>query len=189
MYVEANFKNNDLWKIYSALTSGEGTLVLGAGENHIGSVGGNTVLRTSNITTSNGVAYAAGDNIGGIQTLTNFLRVAGLTGVLQSIVLWSKENQKPNLYIDFWSASPAGTFTDNSPQIIAGDESTHLGRVEIAASDWLDTGVISVAKATSIGLIIDTESSRNVYMTIQTQTAITYTSTSGLIVKSGILQD
>lgn len=172
-------------RLLQKFTAGIG---LTAGEAHIGAIGGNTEKLSIDVTTSVG-AYAANDNIGGIITLTNFLRVSGGTGILQSLQLWALANQKPNLYIDFWDASPSGTYTNDAAQVIAGDHAKHLGFVEIAAADWKDTGVISRTAFTSIGIVLKGNASRNIYMTIQDKTGVTFGSVAGLFIKASILQD
>lgn len=159
-----------------------------AGENHIGAIGGNTEKLAVGVVTS-ATAYTANDNIGGILTLGNFLRVAGGTGILQGIQLWALANQKPNLYIDFWDAAPLGTYTNDLAQVIAGDHVKHLGFIEIAASDWKDTGVISRVALTGIGMVLKGSASRDIYMTIQDKTGVTFGSVAGLFIKVGILQD
>lgn len=165
------------------------TNALPSGENHIGAIGGNSDKLSLSITTSS-TAYTANDNIGGIQTLTNLLRTSGGTGILQGISFWALANQKPNLYIDFWDASPAtGTYTNDAAQIIAGDHSSWLGQVEIGAADWKDTGVISRVSKTGLGIVLKGNASRNIYMTIQDKTGVTFGSTAGLFFKAGILQD
>lgn len=160
-----------------------------AGENHIGSVGGNSEKVSVSVTTSAG-AYTANDNIGGVITLANLLRTSGGTGVLQGIDLWALGNAKPNLYIDFWDASPsAGTYTNDSAQIIAGDQLKHLAFVEVAAADWKDTGVISRCNLSGLGKLLKGNASRDIYMTIQDKTGVTFGSVAGLFVKVSVLQD
>lgn len=151
-------------------------------------VGGFTEKLSGSVTTSS-TAYTANDNIGGIQTLTNLLRTSGGTGVLQGISFWALANQKPNLIIDFWDASPIGTYTNDSAQVIAGDHDKWLGQVEIGTSDWKDTGVISRVSKTGLGIVLKGNASRNVYMTIQDKTGVTFGSAAGLFYKVGVLQD
>lgn len=134
-------------------------------------------------------AYTANDNIGGIITLTDILRVSGGTEILHNIDLWALANQKPNLYIDFWDASPSGTFTNDATQVIAGDHAKWLGFVEIEAADWKDTGLISRVSKTNLGLVLKGLASKNIYMTIQDKTGVTFGSVSGLFGNIGVLQD
>lgn len=151
--------------------------------------GGFTEKLSLSITTS-ATAYTANDNIGGIQTLSNILRTSGGTAILNGISLWALGNQKPNLYIDFFDASPSnGTYTNDAAQIISGDHAAWLGRLEVAAADWQDTGVISRCTKTGLGIILKGNASRNIYMTIQDKTGVTFSSTAGLFIKVGALQD
>jgi hypothetical protein len=188
-YNTGSMNNTDKLLIYLEDGNAYNTVLSSAGENHIGAVGGNSDKLSFTITTTNGTAYTANDNMGGIVTLTSLLRVSGGTEVLEDIILWSKENQKPNLYIDFWNASPSGTYTNDAAQVIAGDDAKWLGMVEVSVSDWLDTGTISRATLRGLSILLKGSGSTSIYMTIQTKTAITYTSVSGMVVKVGVLQD
>lgn len=155
-----------------------------------GNVGGFTTKKQNTITTTNGTAYDAEDNVGGIITVASLLRTNGGTGVLHDLLFWSKANQKPNLIIDIWSASPSvGTYTNDATQVIEGDEDAWIGQYEVAVSDWEDTGVISTAHIKNLGGTLDGFAADDLYLTIKTKTAITYTSVDGLIIKAGALQD
>lgn len=157
-------------------------------ENNGLNTGGFSEKLSLSVTTSS-TAYAANDNIGGIQTLTNLLRTSGGTGILHELSFWTLANQKPNLLIDFWDASPSGTYTNDAPQVVVGDHGKWLGSAEISVSDWKDTGVVSRATKSSIGIILKGNASRNIFMTIQDKTGITLGSTSGMFYKVGVLQD
>lgn len=158
-------------------------------------IGGFTTKKTINVTNSTS-PYSIGDNLGGILKIDEVLRSLNNTGVIFDICLWSKENNKPELVIDFWQKSPLGTYTDNLAQVIDGDELIWLGCKKIEIADWIDSGVISRVHIPTIGIaciareINDrSEASRNLYMTIQVNTVITWTNTNSLIVRTGILQD
>lgn len=151
-------------------------------------VGGYSNRIKGGITTSS-TAYTANDNIGGIITLTNILRTSGGTGIISDVSFWALANQKPNLYLDFWDASPSGTFTNDSAQIIAGDQIKHLAFIEISTGEWKDTGVIARCNVAPIGKILKGNNSRSVFMTIQDKTGVTFGSTAGLFYNIGILQD
>lgn len=163
-------------------------VALDKGENHIGSVGGNSDKISISVTTSS-TAYTANDNIGGILTVTNALRVSGGTAIIQELDFWALANQKPNLYVDFWDASPSGTYTNDAAQIIAGDQSKWLGNIQVNVSDWLDTGVISRVSLRGLSLVVKGNASKDIYMTIQDKTGVTFSSVSGLFAKIGLLQD
>jgi len=174
-------------------TAGGVTSTLLPSENHIGQVGGTTVKRSNDITTTNGTAYASGDNIGGINTLQSAVRVAGGSGFISDIVIWDKDDEKAPLIIDFWDASPSGTYTNDAPQVIAGDEAAHLGSVAIAAGDYVTTGAIARVNLKGVNIPIKANDAAldptDIFFTIVTTGTPTYTSELGLIVKHGIIQD
>ncbi|MCH8244728.1 hypothetical protein IIB97_02485 [Patescibacteria group bacterium] len=106
------------------------------------------------ITTSDAAVYDHGDNIGGIITMTDALRVTGGTALLHDIAIWDKDKQNAVLEIDYWSESPSGTYTDNAAQVIAGDEAKHLGTIEIAAGDYKETGAVSKLSSRNLGITL-----------------------------------
>lgn len=159
------------------------------GENMIiGNTGGFTSKVLFAPTTSAG-AYTANDNIGGIISLEDALRTSAGTGLIDSISLWALANQAPNLYIDFWNASPLGTYTNDSAQVIAGDQAKWLGMVEIAAADWKSTGVINRVSTRPTNFGVTAATGTTIYMTIQDKTGITLGSTAGLFGSVTFLQD
>lgn len=172
---------------------------LPTGTNAIGNIttlttltSGNTGGFTSKIAFSpatSATAYTANDNIGGIITLTSLLRTSGGTALLDTISIWLLGNAVPNLYIDFWDASPSGTYTNDAAQVIAGDQLKWLGMVEIAVSDWKQTGVISRCTINPPKFGLKGNASANIYMTIQDKTGVTLGSTAGLFGYVTCLQD
>lgn len=153
-------------------------------------VGGKSNKFSNTITTSNGTPYSAGDNVGGIITLTDALRFSESTGMIKNVSLWSKENQVFSGTIDYWDASPSGTYTNNSTQVIAGDEAKWIDSVSFLSTDFKSTGTISTLSIPNLDIIIKGNASANIFYTIKTTSSgPSYTSTSGLIIKHGILQD
>lgn len=138
-----------------------------AGEAHIGEVGGKTLFPRPTVTVDT-AAYAAGDTIGGIITVTNAVRVSGGTGTINQIVLTDLANQKPALEIRFFESSPAaGTYTDNNATVLhATDQAVALGRITVLTSDWLTTGSIATCTLKNVGLGIKAASGTSVYMVI-----------------------
>lgn len=153
-----------------------------------GNIGGYT-SKIAFAPTTSATAYTANDNIGGIITLSNALRTITSTGIIESISVWALNNAAPNLYIDFWDASPSGTYTNDAAQIIAGDQLKWMGMAEILTTDWKQTGVISRCSIVPPRFGIKANSSISIYMTIQDKTGITLGSTAGLFGYITILQD
>lgn len=183
-----SWKNQDIQQLALEVQTGA-SAAIPAGEAHIGSVGGNTEKINFSVTTS-ATAYTANDNIGGVITLTDILRINGGTGVIEDIDLWCLANQKPNLYIDLWLESPKnGTYLNDNPQIITGDQFLWLGHIEVSSSDWKDTGVISRCSLRGLGLVVKGKTDKNLYLTLQDKTGVNFGSTSGMYGKISILQD
>ena len=100
---------------------------LAAGTNTIGQINGNGAS-VEVIPTVTAGAYLAGKGMGGIMTFANILP-ASFNGVLESIVLKFKGTvQVSEFDVALFTASPAGTFTDNiAPAIAAADSALLLG--------------------------------------------------------------
>jgi len=161
------------------------------------SIGGNTGGYTAKISTTPAlginVAYSSLDNVGGIVKIPDAVRIKNGTAIIEDIIIWDKDNQKATFQIDFWSASPsAGTYTDNSAQVIAGDQGLWLGSFPIAAADYVTTGTVATVVYRTIGLAIQPSvlTSTDIFYTLKDITTTpTYTVATSLIVKFGILQD
>src|SRR5574343_194682 len=145
---------------------------------------------SSSVSTST-ASYESGDNIGGIITLGNGARYTAGDAVLTDLTVWDNENQKPTIVIDFWSASPSGTYTDNAAQVMAGDGGTLLFSVQVSSSDYVTTGAISRAtvNANKLRQTLAGSANRNYYITIYTTSTPTYSSANGSRIKTGFKQD
>lgn len=106
------------------------------------------------VTTSAG-AYTAGDGIGGIMTVPGLLLPRG-SGLLQSILVVDRANQKPNLTLVFFNAAPAGTYTDNLavPVMAAADSQKVVAKVNILTADFETINTIGIAHITNIGKVL-----------------------------------
>jgi hypothetical protein len=163
---------------------------LAAGENHLGSVGGNTASLIKPLTVSTS-AYSAGNCVGGLITLTGALRTGGpLTGLLQSVFVADKSNQKAALDLLFFTSIPAGTFTDHAafPTLTQADALLVRRRVSIAASDYVTVGGSAFADISAIGKVIS-GAATTLYLAIATTGTPTYANAADLQVTVGILQD
>jgi len=160
-----------------------------AGENFIGLVGGKTFSLAVTQTT-NASAYEAGDAVGGKITITNAMRVSGGTGMLQSIQVTDKGNQKAALEILILDADPtAATITDDTAFVYSTDISKQIARIPVAAADYVTINSIATASIGGIGKTLKASGSTNLYAAVVTTGTPTYTSTSDIIVTFGILQD
>lgn len=187
-----SFVNSDNKAIYQAIMStysvaGTGSTTVTGGTvyaSYFGDKIGNT------ITTSVAPDYVSGDNVGGINTIVNVVRANQAIAILNDIVIWEKNNQKPELTIDYWDASPSGTYTDNAPEVIAGDQSKWLGSVRILTGDYITQGTISRASLTNLGLLLETTGgARDIYFTIAVHSTYTSGGTTGIVLKHSFLQN
>lgn len=189
------FSNTNDKQIYSAILSvinaiNNSTASTGTVNVSGGNVGGFTAKKTTAVTT-NTVAYQSGDNFGGIIPVPLAVRNSSGTAILNDIVIWSTESQAPSITIDIWSASPTGTFTNNSAQVI-NDVTNYLGSINVSASDYVTLGTISRATISGIGLAVFASSGQNIYSTIVATgsgSPVWISSTNGFTVKYGLLQD
>lgn len=162
---------------------------LAAGENHIGSIGGNTFTLAVTQTT-NASAYEAGDAVGGKITITSAMRTSGGTGVLQSIHLIDKGNQKAAMELLIFDSDPtAATITDDTAFVYSTDISKQIARIPIAASDYVTLNSIATASLGGLSRIVKASGSANLYAALVTTGTPTYISTSDIIITFGILQD
>lgn len=65
-------------------------------------------------TVSSGAVYAAKDNVGGIMTFTSAARASGGSGVVRQVTIADKGQQMAALDLVLFSATVAGTATDNA---------------------------------------------------------------------------
>ena len=160
-----------------------------SGEDHMGSVGGDTAIIRPTVTIST-TLYAAGDVVGGKITLTNAMRITNGTGVLQSLTVVDTDDEKAPLTFIIFGAditSPAdnAAWTWNS-----ADFSKVLGIVRVASTDYVSVGGESVATITGIGLpVVATGSTAHLYAVAVTTGTPTYGATTDFRPSFGFLRD
>lgn len=176
--------------LHVVVDSQTGSVPAGTSENHIGSVGGDTALVTPTITVDTAI-YASGDSIGGKITLANAIRVAGLTGVLQSIQLLDRSNQKPLLEIFIFDSDPtAATITNNAAFVFSTDDLKVLGRISVIATDWVTVNSKAMASLRSLGMILKAASGTSLFAAIVINGSTpTFVATTDFQMRVGILQD
>ena len=141
-------------------------------------------------TVSTSPAYAAGDCVGGKQTLTNAIRVAGNGSILNTINVYDSANQKAAISILFFDADPtAATITDNAAFTISTDTSKLVGKIDIAAADYvtINTRAYACKNALSLGPLLPS-SGKNLYAVVVTSGTPTYAATTDLIFTYGFIQ-
>ena len=137
-------------------------------------------------------AYAAGDCIGGKLTLTDAMRVNGGTGILQSLFMMDRSGtQKPALEILIFNADPtASTLTDQAAvSIHADDVGKVIRRISIAAGDWILVAGNYMADLNLTKIVKSGAAGKNLYAAIVATGTPTFTATSNLIARFGIMRD
>lgn len=154
-------------------------------ENHLGSVGSNTVQVYVNPTVTAG-AYAAGDVVGGEITLTNFMRISGGSARMLGITLVDVSNSGPTLDILLFDQAPTAALNDNDAYAWnASDYAKLVMHFRVDASEWTTVGSKKVcSKALSVFPLL-ASGSANLYLYMVTLNAVTFAATTDLHVRFG----
>jgi hypothetical protein len=175
--------------VVAALPAGTNAIgKLAAGENHVGEVGGKTIVKDVTLTLDT-LAYASGDVLADFQEVTGCLRVNDGTAVLQSIVLLDKDDQGGALDLVF--ANAAGTLgTENAAVSISdADAANILGVVPITASDYVDLVNSKIVILKNVGLgIVSKSAADSIYVGAISRDSKTYTA-SGITLRLTFLAD
>lgn len=124
------------------------------------SVSGSSASRVGGFTSafvyspaSGGGAYSSGDAIGVDTPLLSVLRSGVCTGILQSLVITDRDNQKAPIEFLFFRDDPVTSAVNNTAYAIAAaDDTKFLGKVSVAAADYVTIGTVAVASISGIGL-------------------------------------
>lgn len=162
--------------------------ILEAGENHLGSVGGNSVVvdLTLSLDTS---AYADGDVLAEVQELASALRVAGGSGIIHSLTVVDKDDQAQAMDVVFFDNTSASLGTENSAVSISDDDADGiLGIVEVLSGDYVDLVNSQVVSKTGLNIVVEVASGTSLGIGVISRGTGTYTA-SGIVLRVGILQD
>jgi hypothetical protein len=165
-------------------------IVLAAGENFIGKVGGTTNVVQVPLTVSTSPAYTSADLIGGKITIANAVRVSGGTGTLASIQILDRANQKPTGTIYIFNADPtAGTYTDNAAPSVSTDDLKVIGQIAVNTGDYVTTNVKAFGKLAFNPIPVKAASGTSLYAIFQTTSTPTFAATTDVQLSFGFLQD
>lgn len=136
--------------------------------------------------------YAAGNNVGGLLTLTNAMRVSGGSGLLQSLVIADHANQKAPLDVLLFSAPPAATFADKAafPTLSVADDALVLTRISLLATDYATIGGSAFVSLRGLGIVVAAAAAaQTLYAAINTSGTPTYAATTDLVAQFGFLRN
>jgi hypothetical protein len=143
----------------------------------------------SNIGTQTSGAYSDNDFIDGKLTLSNVVPVAGGSGEVVGVRVYSKSPQTAAYDVVFFNADPsASTFTDNGAGTIADADLTKIfGVAHCTDATGLTDG--SVHQAVGVKLPFKLPSGTTAYACVIARDAVTQTSTSDLILAVDVRPD
>ena len=147
--------------------------------------GGVVVLEATVATDTN--VYADHDQIGSLLTISDAFSGTSKKGVIVSVSVLDKSSQSSALTVHFFDASPTVASSDNAALNITDAElaDKHIGKVEIAATDYQALSASSVATVDNAGVVISSKS-KNLYLIVESAGTPTYTSATDLVLKIGI---
>ena len=153
-------------------------------------VGGYTSVIKDTTAVSTTPAYTAGDAVGGKRTITNALRTSGGSGILESVQILDRANQKAAMELFIFDSDPsAATITDNAAFVFSTDDLKVLAHVTIAATDYVTINSKAVATIKGLGVALKGNATSTLYAALVTTGTPTYAATTDLQLIYGILQD
>jgi hypothetical protein len=155
----------------------------------LGNVGGMTGVVKIVPTVTASAAYAAGNAVGGKQTLA--VLSPNSTGILESLIILDKSNQKAALDIFIFDADPtAATITDKTGFVFSTDDVKVIARVSVASGDYATVNSKAVAVKSGLGIALKAASGgTSLYAAVVTSGTPTFASASDLQFVWGVLQD
>lgn len=160
---------------------------LPAGTNNVGKVRSSSevVEFTPTLDTS---VYAAGDVLFATTAITSVFPANNGKGILHSLVVNDKDDQKPVFDLYFLRANTSIGTINAAPSITDAGADDIVARVSIASADWRDLGGCSVAVVPSIGQVIETGAATTSLWVAAVLVSGTPTHTaSGLVFKLGFV--
>lgn len=136
-------------------------------------------------------AYAAGDQLGSLMTLSTGIADDAKNMTLLSVAIVDKAKQDAAIDILLFDESPTVSSSDNAALDISDAEMVDkcCGFVEVADSKYSDLNANSVAFVGNIGLNCKYVTDGTLYAIMNCQGTPTYTSTSDLVLRFTFLAD
>lgn len=134
-------------------------------------------------------AYATGELIGGKLTLANATASSTFTGIISNVVIIDKDKEGADLDVVFFDTNPtATTFTD---QAAFDPDDVDLLNIICTVSVTTDVSFSDngMSYANNVNCPFRTTDNSTIYAAIVSRGSPTYTSSSDLLLRVGILQD
>jgi hypothetical protein len=172
-----------------------GTVTAAAAENHIGEVGGNLLPITSAMTTSN-ATVTTGQSIGGLQTLTNAVRVSGAlgasgtSGLIQSAMLtFTDAVTGTSADIYYFNANPTGSTCTNTNAfaLVNADRDKVIGVVHM--TDFTASNTTVIGQSHNQAMPFGVASATSIYACVVARASFAITSTANASLVTRILRN
>lgn len=134
-------------------------------------------------TVSNGVAYTAGDAIGGLMTFTAACGLGTVQGEVRGVTIWDLTKQGADIDLIIFSANPSGTtFTDNAALDVADADLSKIAAVVQVTTDsaYADNGI---SQAKNLSYEFPCTAAGTFYAAMVARGTPTYTGTTELTVQ------
>ena len=138
--------------------------------------------------------YAAGDVLFATVAVAGIARANDVPALLQGVTVIDKAKQNAAITLAFYQANVTSAAANAANAMSDSDQATLLGMVDIAATDWKtwannSTATMTGAKAPNL-MLAPVSGGTTVYVVgyVGTGSTPTYTSTSDLVIKLGIVQ-
>jgi hypothetical protein len=153
-----------------------------------GNLGGKIAL-IKDTTVVTAAAYSDGNAVGGKRTLANALTSVG-TGVLESIMLLDRANQKPAVEIYIFDADPTNaTITDKAAFVFSTDDLKVIARISVSGSDWITHNSKATACIKGLGVALKASGTSLYAAVVLNGSTPTFAATTDFQIIVGILQD
>lgn len=173
--------------------SGAPVSAVGGGSGPGGStpISGAPSLQLAPAITTTAPQYTAGDVVGGVLTLTAAVRSSGGAGLLQSLLVTDRANQKAPLTILLFDSAPAGTYTDNAAcPTLGADTAKLIRKVNVVAADYETIGGVAVADLAAVSKVVKASGSADLKAVVVTTGTPTYgANATDLSIRFGLLPD
>jgi hypothetical protein len=158
-------------------------------ELHVGEVGGNATTITAAQTVTASSAYASGNAVGGLITVSNVARVSAGSGLIQSVIIDTKSAQTTSTDLVLFNANPSGsTCTDKTAfSVAAADFDKIIGVAHV--TDWTSLGTPSVGQAQNLAMPFALASGATVYACLVTRGTPTFAATTDVSVTLRVLRN
>jgi len=136
-------------------------------------------------------AYAAGQNVGNLITLTGSSRIAAGSGLLQAITAAFASGVVPVLDVILFSANPTASNTADrtAVAIAAADNAKVLGVVHMNDATLLGVAAPSLVQGQQQAMPFKLAAGTALFASVVTRSAITLTSTTDMVLSAFVLQD